>query len=170
MTSSAYSRSPPTGRPLASRVTREPERLQQRRHVHGGRVALEVRVRGEDHLGDVVTIDAVQELLHAQIVGADAVERADRAAQHVVAALDHAGLLDGGGVLRLLDHAERGDVAAGVATDPAEVAIGDVAALPAEGDALLRLHDHLREPLRVLGRSLHEPEGEPLRRLGPHAG
>ena len=52
MTSSAYSRSPPTGSPLASRVTRKPERPEHPGEVGRGRLALEVGVGGQDHLGD----------------------------------------------------------------------------------------------------------------------
>ena len=94
VTSSAYSRSPPTGRPDASRVTRTPERLQQRRHVHRRGVALQVRVGGQDDLADVVAVDPLQQLLDTQVLGADAVERADGATQDVEAPLDEGGLLD----------------------------------------------------------------------------
>jgi hypothetical protein len=57
-----------------------------------------------------------------------------------------------------------------VAADAAELALGDVAAFPAEEDALLRLDDRLGEPLGVVGRRLHQVEREPLRRLGPMPG
>ena len=96
VTSSAYSRSPPTGRPLASRVTRAPNGFS----IAATYIAVALPSRfglvARIDLGDAVALHAVEQLLHAEILGADAVERADRAAEHVVAALDHAGLLDRG--------------------------------------------------------------------------
>ena len=52
VTSSAYSRSLPTGTPIAIRVTFDAERLQQAREVDRGRLAFDVRVGREDHLVD----------------------------------------------------------------------------------------------------------------------
>ena len=50
VTSSAYSRSPPTGSPEASRVTADLERVQQAAEVGRRRLALEVRVGRDDDL------------------------------------------------------------------------------------------------------------------------
>ena len=50
VTSSAYSRSPPTGRPRAIRVTLPDDRLEPLGQVHRGRLALEGRVGGDDDL------------------------------------------------------------------------------------------------------------------------
>ena len=86
MTSSAYSRSPPTGSPLASRVTRslvaEPVG-----EVGGGRLAGHRRVGGENDLADAVGVDPVDELVDPQVGRVDAVDRAERAAEHVVEAV-----------------------------------------------------------------------------------
>ncbi len=54
-----------------------------------------------------------------QILGPDAVERGQRAEQHVVAAAELAGALEREEVVRLLDHAERPRVARGIAADAA---------------------------------------------------
>ncbi|GMA86624.1 hypothetical protein GCM10025868_18740 [Angustibacter aerolatus] len=78
-------------------------------------------------------------LAGAQVVGPDAVHRADRAAEHVVAAAELPGLLDRDDVLRLLDDAEHRRVAARVAADAALLVLGDVAARHAEPDARLDL-------------------------------
>ena len=166
VTSSAYSRSPPTGRPLASRVTRTPDRLQQRGDVHRGRVALQVRVRRQDDLGDVVALDAVEQLLDAQVVGADAVERADRATQDVVAALDQRRLLDRRRVLRLLHDAEHGGDRATASRHTRQRSPS--ATLPHSRQNAIRslaCDDRGGEPLGVLGGRLHQPERQPLRRL-----
>ena len=107
VSSSAYSRSPPTGRPLAMRVVFSPSGLSEPAEVHGRGLALDVRVGAEDHLGDALRLDAGQQLLDPQLVGADALDRADRALQHVVAAVELAGLLDRHEVPGLLDDAQQ---------------------------------------------------------------
>ena len=53
---------------------------------------------------------------------------------------------------------------------PAQLALGDVEAPAAPGDALLRLGDDPGEAVGVLGRRLEEVERDPLRRLRPDAG
>src|SRR3954453_2274977 len=83
VTSSAYSRSPPTGKPLARRGTRsplgfstgggggagaaQPHRLDQAGEVGRGRLALQVGVGGNDQLGDI-SGEARHELADAQVV------------------------------------------------------------------------------------------------------
>ena len=64
VTSSAYSRSPPTGSPLASRVTRH-VLAQPVGEVGGGRLAGHRRVRGEHDLLDAAVADALEELLRS---------------------------------------------------------------------------------------------------------
>src|SRR4029077_1176916 len=54
--------------------------------VCGGRLAGHVRVRGEDDLLHAVALDAADELVDAQVLGLDAVERRQRSAEHVVEA------------------------------------------------------------------------------------
>src|SRR2546425_3281392 len=145
----------------------DPDRLQHRRDVHGSGVALEVRVRREDHLGHVVAFHPLEQLLDAQILWADAVERTDSAAEDVITALDQRGLLDGGGVLRFFDDAQHRPVAGLVAAHSAKVALRDVAALSTEEDPFLGLHDGRGQALGILGRRLHEPERQPLGGLRP---
>ena len=53
----------------------DPEGLQEPRQVHRRGVTLEVGIGAEDHLADALVLDAGEELAHAQLVGADAVER-----------------------------------------------------------------------------------------------
>ena len=107
------------------RVTLTPERPEQAGQVHGGGIALDVGVGAEDHLGDPLGVEAGQQLADPQLLGADALDRADGALQHVVAAPVLAGLLDGDDVAGLLDHAEDGRVPPGVAADLAlDVLVG----------------------------------------------
>ena len=68
------------------RVILHPERLEEPGQVHGGGLALDVGVGGEDHLGDALGVDPAQELLDPELLGADALDRRDRALEHVVAA------------------------------------------------------------------------------------
>ena len=72
-----------------------------------------------------------QQLLDPQLLGPDALDGRDRALQHVVAAGELVGALDGDDVARLLHHAERRGVAPVVEAEAAELALGDVEAPPA---------------------------------------
>ena len=89
--------------------------------------------------------EALHELADAEVVGADAVDRAERAAEHVVEPAVLAGALDRGDVLRLLDDADRRAVPAGVAADAAAVLVRDVAAQRAEPHLLADLLQDLAE-------------------------
>ena len=111
-----------------------------------------------------------QQLLDPQLLGPDALDRRDRALEHVVPAGELVGALDRDDVAGLLDDAEHGGVAPVVEAVAAELALGDVEAPPAPGDPLLRLGDRPGEPVGVLGRGLQEVERDPLRRLRADAG
>ena len=67
-----------------------------------------------------------------QVLGLDAVDRRERAAEHVVAAAELVRALDRDHVLRLLDDADRRRVAALVEADRAARALGEVEADLAE--------------------------------------
>ena len=133
------------------RVTRIAERLEEPGEVHRGGLALDVRVRREDHLGDALGVDPAQELLDAELLGPDALDGRDRALEHVVATVELVGALDRDDVARLLDDAQHGRVAPIVEAVAAELALGDVEALPAPRDPRLRLGDRAREAVGVFG-------------------
>jgi len=166
VTSSAYSRSPPTGRPGDPQT----HGLDQAGEVGGGGLALEVGVGGDDDLGHCAVGKPHHELAYSQVVRPDALDRADRAAEHVIAAAELAGLLDREDVLRLLDHAQHGLVAPGVAADPALVSLGDVEADPAEPHLVLDLEQDLGQPTHVGLIGLKQVERDPLGALGTDAG
>ena len=84
------------------------------------------------------------------MLGLDAVERGEGAAEDVVDAAVLVRLLERDEVGGLLDDADDRVVAAGVEADAAELLLGQVAALAAEADALLRLADRLGERERLL--------------------
>ena len=90
--------------------------------------------------------------------------------QHVVAAVELAGLLDRDDVAGVLDHAQHRGVAPVVGADRAQLALGHVEAALAEPDPRLRLGDGPGQPLGVLGGQLQEVEGDALGRLRPDAG
>ena len=144
VTSSACSRSAPTGRPLARRVTAT-EPAQQFGDVQRGRLAGRGRVGREDDLGHPARLDPAQQLGDLQVLGVDPVDRREGAAEHVVEAAVLVGALDRDHVGGLLDHADRRAVAVGVRADPAERALGEVEAALAEADLLLHLADRRRQ-------------------------
>jgi hypothetical protein len=161
-------------------VAADGQAAREPRHAHaapqpvgeerGGRLAGHVRVRREDDLADAVPLHAAQELVDAQVLGLDAVERRERAAEHVVEAAVLVRPLERDEVDRLLDDADRRVVAACVGADRAQLVLGQVAALGAEADALLHVLDRLRERERLVPRPREEVEREPLRRALADAG
>ena len=115
VTSSAYSRSPPTGRPRAIRLTDADDRLEPLGQVHRGRLALEGRVGGQDDLDERLAVarglvGAREQLADPEPVRPDPVDRRDRAVEDVVEALELAGPLEGEDVERLLDDAQPASV------------------------------------------------------------
>src|SRR6266511_3439385 len=111
-------------------------------------LVLEVRVGGQDDLGDLPAGQPLHQLLDPQLVRPDALDGRDRPAQHVVPAAELPGALDRHHVLGLLDHADRGEVAARVPADPALRLLGHVADL-AELDLLLDLDQDVRQSFDV---------------------
>src|SRR6478672_11454553 len=95
----------------------EADVAQQPAQVGGRGLALEVGVGRDDDLLHLTGGEARHELAHPQIVGADAVDGADRTAEHVVGAAELARALDGDDVLGLLDDADRGVVTWRVGAD-----------------------------------------------------
>src|SRR5690606_26946750 len=100
-------------------------------------LALQVGVGAEDDLGRALGSDTGDELADLQLVRPDALQMVDRSLQHVVAALELAGPLDGDDVAGLLDDAQDVVVATGIGADSAELALGDVEAPRAEPDTFL---------------------------------
>src|SRR5690606_38686421 len=112
----------------------------------------------------------LHQLANPQVVRTDALDRADRAAEHVVATAVLPGLLDRHDGLGFLDHTQE---RAGPLRIPADLALllfGDVAADVAEADLLLDLDEHLRETAYVGRIGGQHVERDPLRPLGPDAG
>src|SRR4029077_21136055 len=116
-----------------------------------------------------VALDAMHQLVDAEMLGLDAVERRERAAQHVVEAAILRRPLERDEVDRLLDDADERAVAARVEADRAELLLGEVAALVAEADALLHVGEGGREGERLVLVRLQGVEREPLRRALPDA-
>ena len=106
----------------------------------------------------MTSLDAVLDPRHqlgdAQVGGLHAVERRERAAEHVVEAAELARALDGDDVGRLLHHADDARVAARVGADGAQLALGQVEAAAAEADLLFHLGDRRRQGQDLSGLSL----------------
>ncbi len=131
----------------------------QRRRLAGRR-----RVRGEHDLADrrVGLLHARVELRDLEVLRLDAVDRGERAAEHVVAAVVLVRPLDRDHVARLLDDADQRRVAPLVGADRAARALGEVEADLAEPDLVLDVADRVRERMRVLRRRAQHVEGQAL--------
>src|SRR5262249_9582869 len=122
----------PAGRPGYPHA----HRLDQPGDEGPGPLALPVRGGRADQPRHPAVCQPGHQLLDPQVVGADPVDRADRAAEDVVPAAEFTDLLDRGDVLRLLNDADHRGIAPRVAADPALLGFGDVAAGLAEPHAL----------------------------------
>ena len=175
VTSSAYSRSPPTGRPTRDPGDAADDRLQPLGQVHRGRLPFQRRVGGEDHLLErrAVTrglVGALQQLADAQPLGADAVDRRDRAVEDVVEALELGRALEREDVERLFHDAQPALVPAAVATDRAQLLVADVEAALAEDDLVADVDEGRRQRPRFgVGRA-EQVVGQALRGLRADAG
>src|SRR6185437_15489435 len=118
----------------------------------------------------LLVVQPVEQLAHSQIFGPDAVQRRQRAQQHVVAAAEPPGALDREQIVGLLHDADRPLLALRIGADPAGVPLGHVEADRAVHDQLLELGERLAQRGHLGRRPLQEEEGEPLGRLGPDAG
>ena len=105
-----------------------------------------------------------------QIVGTDALQRRQRAHQHVIDTLELARPLDRRDVLRLFDDADEVLVAVRARAVRARVGVGDAVADRAVGDAILQLADRVGQPLGLFARRLQDVKREPLRALRADAG
>src|SRR5690349_3793240 len=134
-------------------------RLYQPSEKRGGRLPFEVGIGGEYQLCHRSVSEPGHQLGDPQLVRADPVDRADRPAQHVVAAAELADLLHRGDVLGLLHQA-----------DPALLGLGYVAAGLAEPDLLGYLDQRVREPPDVGVVRGQQVKGDPLGALGTDPG
>src|SRR4051794_19421455 len=160
---------PTDGQPAGETGDREPHRGHQAGQVGGGRLALDVRVGRDNEPGAGAAHQPGHELLAPQVVGSHTVDRADRAAEHVVAPAELTGALDGHDVLGLLDDAQHVVDPPRVAADPALLGLGDVVAGHAEADLLLHPGQRRDQPADVGGLRREQVERDPLGALGPDA-
>src|SRR5829696_1886417 len=117
--------------------------------VQRRRLARRGRVGGQNDLAHVARLQPRVELADLEVVRLDAVDRRQRAAEHVVAAAELVRALDRDDVARVLDDADERAVPARVGADLAARALGQVEADFAETDAFLDLADRVGERERV---------------------
>ena len=139
VTSSAYSRSEPTGRPLASRVTLTCGARARSSSAMYSAVASPVVVGLVASTTSLTGVpspagagDALEQLGDLQVLGVDAVDRRQRSSEHVVDAVVLVRALHRDHVAGLLDDADQAVVAARVGADPAAGFVGQVEAHLAE--------------------------------------
>ena len=134
-----------------------------------GGLALDGRVGGEDHLGDAPGGDALDQLGNPQLLGADAVERRQRAAEHVVAPEERPGALHRPQIGHVLDDADRARGALRVGADAARVGGVEVAASCAGADVGGGLGQRLDQGRERGVTALQEMERYAPRRPGTQA-
>ncbi len=133
--SSAYSRSPPVGRPRASRVTRMPSGLKMRAMYMAVASPSKIGIGGDDQFFDSNCVGRAfacfhppQQLFDLESFGANPLHRRNRTVKHMVQPLELAGALHSLHIQRLLHHANDGGVALFIIANVTWIAIGDVVA------------------------------------------
>ncbi len=146
------------------------ERRQRALQVDRGRLALDVRVGRDDHLGNPFITHAVDQLRHVELLGSDAVDGRDHTVQHEVQPGVFGRAFHRQHVERGLHHAHHRLVATGRCADGALRALRDVVAALAVADARLHIDDRLRKRVGPLAVHAQHVKGESLSGLRPHAG
>ena len=167
VTSSAYSRSEPTGMPMAMRVTRTPSGLSKLRQIHRGGFAFGRGIRRDDDFFDRAALEPLDQALDFELIGTNALQRRERAAEHVVEAAELARLLDGLNVRGLFHDANDCAVARGAGAEVARIGVRDVVADRALADFFLGFADRVGKRERLLAVHAQQIECEALRRLLP---
>src|SRR5260370_994301 len=100
--------------------------------VNRGGLAFHGGIGGENDLIYLATLQALQQILNAQMLRADSVQRRKGAVQDVIDAIKVARLLDGGNVGGLFHHSHQALVAGRIAAIDARINIGNVVAQRAQ--------------------------------------
>ena len=131
--------------------------------IEGGGVAVHGGRQGQDDLVDVrgdALLDTLDEGIDIEVADADAVDRRDDTAQHVVEALVLLRVLDGHDVLHILHHTDDALVPFGAGADGTGVgvaeAVADVAVVDVGGEAV----DSVGEQQHLVSRLFEQMEGE----------
>jgi hypothetical protein len=144
--------------------------LQQVGDVVGGGLPVDRRVEREDHLGHRRIVRARDQRIDGEVLRADAVERRQRAAEHVIARVDGMRALERPQVGDVGDHHDDRGLAARVGAHRARVLGVDVAAGPADLDLLERGCERLPERRHDLLALLDQKERSAARRARPEPG
>ncbi|NJM07898.1 hypothetical protein HC891_19470 [Candidatus Gracilibacteria bacterium] len=134
------------------------------------RLALGIRVRGQNDFVDRLAFNTSDKFVDFQVFAVHPFERRDMPMQHVVETAIAAGALDGQYVERLFHHTDLRAVAALAHADRAVVAGGDIEAAFAERHLLLHLYDRLGQHTRLLIAGAQQEKGEPGCGFGANAG
>ena len=145
--------------------------------VEAGAIAFERGVEAQNDLADgrapavaCGLVDAFKERGDGEVAGADPIERAEAAHEHVVHALVHAGEFEGEQVFGLLDDQHEAAVALVGAADGAGVAIGEVEADAAALHAVFHIGEGAGQVFGDGGLALEDVKGETLGGAAADAG
>src|SRR5438093_1750088 len=158
------------GQPACDATHTDAHRPQQLQQVLRGRVALDFWIRRQNDLPNGTIPDPCYQGRDLQIIGADALDRGQRAVEHVVEATVSACPLERKHVKRLLHDADQPAIAPRILANAAGVRGRDVEARGAEDHAPLHLGESFRQFLGNLRWGAEQEECKPLRRLRSDAG
>src|SRR6185436_18040081 len=128
--------------------------------VERGRLALDGGVGGEDDLAHGVAAEALEQSADLEILRTDAVERRQRALQHVIPAAKATRAIDRDQIAGLLDHANDLRRALAVRADRTRIGLGEPVAGLAEARLLLQRLQRVGEAVRQAAVGPQDVEGQ----------
>ena len=134
--------------------------------IVGGGLALDGRIDRDHQLLDPAPADALDELADRQILGADALERRQDAAENMIGRIQRLGAFERPEIGDVLHHHDHGLVPRGIAADGAGIARIDIAADRTLADLLQRIGHGGGQRTQDLFALLHELQGGAARRAG----
>ena len=151
---SAYSRSPPTGRPRARRVTRTPRACRRGMEVLRRGLPLHGRVGRQDDFLHTAALDAFQQRLDLQIIRTDAFDGREHSLQHVVFPFICTDAFERQHIQRFFHHADHRAIPLAALADLAALTPGggDIETFLAESDPGLEIRQRFRQSGRRLPR------------------
>ncbi len=143
---------------------------QQLLNVGGGDLALHRRIGRQNHLAHPALPHPLHQAVQPQCLRADAVQRRQLAAEHVVTAPEVGRAIDHAHRRGLLHHADHSGISPGIAADGAGLVLSEVAALLAGPHPLGHRGEGRGEALSLFRGLLKQMKSEPLSRLPADSG
>ena len=139
--------------------------LDQLADIHRGCLALQTRVRRNDHLFDIFTLKTLHQLFESDIIRSDSKHRRNRTVKHMIDALIFSCFFVCRKIPRIFHDHDRTCIPFGVAADRAKLLICQCTAFFAVADLFSRAGDRRSKLFHLVFRHVHDMKCQTLCRL-----